>query len=157
MDLVWAPGAFSHLDLWWENPYYARLFERMSSFTRLILFDKRGTGLSDRPATVATLEGWGRLQRTSMTPAARVALSNMNARIDIRAILPTIQVPTLVLVREDDPIVAVDEARAMAGLIPGARFMVLPGQGQLFFDIWEEMVALSPAQGSSSPTAASMR
>src|SRR5207244_3006048 len=56
VDLVLAPGAVSHLDLWWESHYWARLFERMGSFSRLILFDKRGTGLSDRPVTVATLE-----------------------------------------------------------------------------------------------------
>ena len=56
IDLVLAPGSVSHLDLWWESPYWARLFERMGSFSRLILFDKRGTGLSDRPVTVATLE-----------------------------------------------------------------------------------------------------
>ena len=247
VDLVLAPGTVSHLDLWWESPYWARLFERMASFSRLILFDKRGTGLSDRPVTVATLEeriddiravmdavgserahvfglseggsmaclfaatypsrtrslvlygtaprwsrapdypwqqteeeqeallakriaaGWeldptspewrrwlgapvrddpaflewfARQRRAGGTPAAHLALSRMNAKLDIRAILPTIHVPTLVMNREDDPEVAVDEARAMAALIPGARFVVLPGEGHQFFDIWEEVVAL---------------
>ena len=247
MDLVLAPGTVSHLDLWWESPYWARLFERMASFSRLILFDKRGTGLSDRPVTVATLEeriddiravmdavgserahvfgpseggsmaclfaatypsrtrslilygtaprwtrapdypwqqteeeqeallakhmaaGWdwdlttpewrrwlgapvrddpaflewfARQRRAGGTPAAHLALSRMNAKIDIRAVLPTIRVPTLVMNRQDDPEVAVDEARAMAALIPGARFVALPGQGHFFFDIWEEVVAL---------------
>jgi pimeloyl-ACP methyl ester carboxylesterase len=55
-DLVWAPGTASHLDLEWESPPRARFFERLGSFCRLIRFDKRGTGLSDRPAHVATLE-----------------------------------------------------------------------------------------------------
>ncbi len=244
-DLVWAPGAVSHLDLWWEDPYSVRLFERMSSFCRLILFDKRGTGLSDRPTAVATLEeriddiravmdaagsqsahvlgpseggsmaclfaatypervrslilygtkprwtrsldypwgwtveereaalqkhiaaGWkfdfatpewrrwlgagvrddpaflewfGRQRRIGASPAAQIALSRMNSKIDIRDILPTIRVPTLVLCREDDPVVSVDEARAMAERIPDAQFVVLPGQGHLFYDIWEEVV-----------------
>ena len=47
-DLVWVPGYISHLDWSWSDPGLARLFERLSSFRRLILFDKRGTGLSDR-------------------------------------------------------------------------------------------------------------
>src|SRR5713226_2544179 len=209
VDLVWAPGSVSHLDLWWECPYFVRLFERVSVFSRLILFDKRGTGLSDRPTAVATLEeriddiraimdavgstsahlfgpseggsmaclfaatypqrtrsltiygtkprwtrgpdypwgptdeeleatiekriatGWsleylaspemrhwmgapvcddpaflewfGRNRRAGGSPAAHVALSRMNAKIDIRPVLSTIQVPTLVLCRVDDP------------------------------------------------------
>jgi len=55
-DFVWVPGALSNLDLWWENPHYTRVFDRIASFSRLVLFDKRGTGLSDRPADVAPLE-----------------------------------------------------------------------------------------------------
>jgi pimeloyl-ACP methyl ester carboxylesterase len=48
VDLVLVPGWMSHLELAWEEPSYARLFRRLASFSRLILFDKRGTGLSDR-------------------------------------------------------------------------------------------------------------
>ena len=55
-DVVWAPGTMSHLDLDWEIPQRARFFERFSKFCRLIRFDKRGTGLSDRPVKMATLE-----------------------------------------------------------------------------------------------------
>jgi pimeloyl-ACP methyl ester carboxylesterase/class 3 adenylate cyclase len=55
-DLVFAPGFVSNVELWWEEPILARFFERLTSFTRLVLFDKRGTGLSDRPGGVATLE-----------------------------------------------------------------------------------------------------
>jgi len=56
VDLVWAPGTASHLELSSEFPALASLFERLSSFARLIRFDKRGTGMSDRPTDVATLE-----------------------------------------------------------------------------------------------------
>ncbi len=56
VDMVWAPGTVSHLDLDWEWPPKARFLEKLSSFCRLIRFDKRGTGLSDRPLNVATLE-----------------------------------------------------------------------------------------------------
>ena len=56
LDVVMAPGTMSHLDLDWEIPNRALFFERFSSFCRLIRFDKRGTGLSDRPLKMATLE-----------------------------------------------------------------------------------------------------
>ena len=55
-DLVFVPGFVSHVEEWWEEPLCARFFERLAAFSRLILFDKRGTGLSDRVAEVPTLE-----------------------------------------------------------------------------------------------------
>ncbi len=55
-DVVLAPGTMSHLDLDWESPQRALFFERFRKFCRLIRFDKRGTGLSDRPVKMATLE-----------------------------------------------------------------------------------------------------
>ena len=57
-DLVVVPGWISHLEYQWEEPSYARFLERLASFSRLILFDKRGSGLSDRVSTSAlpTLE-----------------------------------------------------------------------------------------------------
>ncbi len=54
--LVYAPGTVSHLDLDWEFPLRAEFFQRLSSMFRLVRFDKRGTGLSDRPTIMATLE-----------------------------------------------------------------------------------------------------
>jgi len=56
VDVVMAPGTMSHLDLDWEIPRRALFYERFSRFCRLIRFDKRGTGLSDRPVKMATLE-----------------------------------------------------------------------------------------------------
>jgi DNA-binding SARP family transcriptional activator/pimeloyl-ACP methyl ester carboxylesterase len=55
-ELLMIPGWVSHLALDWEEPYWVRWCERMTAFARLIRFDKRGTGLSDRPAGVPTLE-----------------------------------------------------------------------------------------------------
>lgn len=49
-DLVFVPGWISHLEHSWEEPALARFLRRLASFSRLILFDKRGTGLSDRVA-----------------------------------------------------------------------------------------------------------
>jgi pimeloyl-ACP methyl ester carboxylesterase len=54
-DLVFVPGFVSNIDLLWEMKW-AYLFNRLSAFSRLILFDKRGTGLSDRDVGIATLE-----------------------------------------------------------------------------------------------------
>jgi pimeloyl-ACP methyl ester carboxylesterase/class 3 adenylate cyclase len=48
LDLVLAPGFVSHLEHSWEDPALARFLRRLASFSRLIVFDKRGTGLSDR-------------------------------------------------------------------------------------------------------------
>jgi class 3 adenylate cyclase len=56
LDLVLVPGFVSHLDLDWEEPRYAHLLRRLSSFARLLLFDKRGTGLSDRTIGLPDLE-----------------------------------------------------------------------------------------------------
>jgi class 3 adenylate cyclase len=58
IDLVLLPGWISHLEVAWEQPRLANSFRRLSSFCRLILIDKRGTGLSDRvsPNNLPTLE-----------------------------------------------------------------------------------------------------
>jgi pimeloyl-ACP methyl ester carboxylesterase len=55
-DLVLVPGWVSNIDVFWEEPTLARFLTRLASFSRLILFDKRGTGLSDRVADMPNLE-----------------------------------------------------------------------------------------------------
>jgi class 3 adenylate cyclase len=228
IDMVLAPGTVSHLGLDWERPDRVGMIQRLSSFCRLIRFDKRGTGLSDRPLTVATLEQrtddiravmeaagseravqfgisegasmacvfsatypektrslivwgaqarwfqthdypWGMTQEESdrliadcrenwpslwyltgpgagiprddqelldfwvrygqaaASPAAAAALEEMNQQIDVRDILSTIRVPTLVMNRRGDPVAHVDAARQIADSIPGARFIDFPG------------------------------
>lgn len=56
LDIVFVPGFVSNLDISWEAPGRVEFYSRLASFSRLILFDKRGTGLSDRLAGIATLE-----------------------------------------------------------------------------------------------------
>jgi class 3 adenylate cyclase len=58
IDLVYVPGFVSHVEIVWEEPHAVRFIERLASFARLIIFDKRGTGLSDRVPTseLPTLE-----------------------------------------------------------------------------------------------------
>jgi pimeloyl-ACP methyl ester carboxylesterase len=54
VDLVWAYGLASNIEVFWEEPSLAAFLRRLSEFTRLILFDRRGCGLSDRHGTTAT-------------------------------------------------------------------------------------------------------
>jgi pimeloyl-ACP methyl ester carboxylesterase len=56
IDLLYVPGFISHLDLQWGDPAFTSFFERLASFARVILFDKRGTGLSDPVSGIPTLE-----------------------------------------------------------------------------------------------------
>lgn len=56
VDLVYAQGAYTHLEIYWELPQFRRYCERLAEFSRLILFDKRGMGMSDRVPGATTLE-----------------------------------------------------------------------------------------------------
>ena len=230
VDFVFVPGWVSHLESWWEADAPARFFRRIASFSRLIMFDKRGTGLSDHFTGVPTLEersddvravmeavgstaaflcglseggpmsvlfsaaypdrtrgliligsnvrivkspdwpygktpeewqefregieDWGqgglinlflpsfagderakryfsRWQRMSASPSTALALFDANTQIDIRHILPQVQVPTLVIHRTDEPVVSVGNARYAAEHIPGARLLEQPGEDHL--------------------------
>jgi pimeloyl-ACP methyl ester carboxylesterase/DNA-binding winged helix-turn-helix (wHTH) protein len=233
IDLVFVMGWVSHLEYFWNEPSFARFLRRLAGFSRLILFDKRGTGLSDRSAGLPTLEErmedvravmnaadsrravllgvseggpmcslfaathpeqtealvmigtyarrlrapdypwgptgedreafcrdilehwggpvgietrapsvaadpafrewWAAYLRMGASPAAAVALTRMNAQIDVRHVLPTIRVPTLVLHRTGDRCLLVEEGRYVASLIPGARFVEQPGDDHLPF------------------------
>ncbi len=55
-DLVLVPGSLSHVELGWETEPAALMYRRLSRFSRMITFDKRGTGLSDRSVELPTLE-----------------------------------------------------------------------------------------------------
>jgi class 3 adenylate cyclase len=76
-------------------------------------------------------EFWGRFERAAASPGAFAALMRMNAEIDVRHVLPTIRVPTLVLHREGDSAVNVDQGRYIAERIPGAKYVELPGVDHL--------------------------
>jgi class 3 adenylate cyclase len=235
IDLVYVMGWVSHLEAFWMDPAQERFFRRLASFSRLILFDKRGTGLPDRVAInqLPTLEermddvravmdavgskqaalfgvseggpmcalfsatypqrtsalimygsyakrvwdpeypwaprpeerqrwydqleqGWGGVVdintlaptaagdprfrewwatylRMSASPGAALALGRMNTQVDIRHVLPTIRVPTLIVHRVGDRDIDVGGARYMAERIPGAKYVELPGDDHLPF------------------------
>jgi class 3 adenylate cyclase len=236
LDLVYVPGLASHLELFWEEPAYSRFLHRLASFSRLILMDRLGTGLSDRlpPNQASTFEqrmddiravmdtvgseraallgwseggslcatfaatypqrtaalvmygsmprflrdedyGWGmppeemeafiaaipqawgqdeellrlwapsvadesgprrwwmRFGRLAASPGAAHALFRMVSQLDVRDILPTIRVPTLIIHRTDDTLIRVEHARYMAERIPEARLVELPGEDHLWW------------------------
>src|SRR5438034_2456643 len=231
LDLVFVPQVISNVEIFWENPRWAAFMRELASFSRLLLFDRRGVGLSDRPSGVPPLEQrmddvravldavgseraalfgtgpdgamavlfaatypervtalvlfavpprglwasdypWGLREdaaqnyieeserrfaepdfiaqlaqrmyptiagdeevlawavhatRLSATPGALAALRRMNLEIDIRSVLPTIRVPTLVLHRTGDRYVPVDVSRLVAEQVPGALYRELDG------------------------------
>ena len=74
-----------------------------------------------------TTRAWGRFLRLAASPAVAAAVIRMIFELDVRAILPTIRVPTLVVSRRDNPLFPADAGRAVAELIPGAVFVEVPG------------------------------
>jgi class 3 adenylate cyclase len=236
-------GYLTNLEVYWEEPSYRRFVQRLAGFTRVILFDKRGMGLSDRttvgtleermddvravmdavgseravlmgvsegaplsmlfaashpertaalifcggevkevttddwpwghstleefdqglkkllaggidwgkPAPVfyapsrarepALMEWFGRLERSSASPAAAVAFMRMGSEIDVRHVAPSIHVPTLVMHKQRDPVVRFEQGRWLAETIPDARFVELAGQDHApWFDTADEVI-----------------
>jgi class 3 adenylate cyclase len=229
LDLVLVSTWFSHVEARWDLPGYVRYLRRLSSFSRLISFDKYGMGLSDpipskelppledwmddvsavmdavgieraaimgvaeaspmaelfaatypertsalvlvsatarisaapgyeigAPPDVqerlismaeqawgrrdliaainpslagdsAAAEAWGRYFRLSASPATAAAVMRMLFELDVRDVLPTIRVPTLVVHRQDNPIVTIEQGRYVADQIEGASFVAVPG------------------------------
>lgn len=232
-DLVLVNGWVSHLDYMWSHPLIERFLLRLASFVRLIMFDKRGTGLSDRVADLPCLqtrmddvravmeaarsskaallgvsegvpmsilfaatypervshlvlyggmarstatedypwapysdglemnlqslsqwwatgfaldvfapslaedenfrEWWKGFERTAASPGAMAQLIKMFGEIDVRPLLKSIQVPTLIVHRKGDRVANYRGARWMAQQIPTARYIQLPGFDHLPF------------------------
>ena len=233
LDLVFVPGFVSHLEYQWEYPESVRFFERLASFSRLIRFDKRGTGLSDRVGGIPSLEQrmddvravmdavgsdraalfgiseggpmsllfaatypartaalviygsyarrawavdhtfgrtveemdrvldtmerewggpvgmeiwapsmigderfrhwWANYLRLAASPGAAVTVMRMNMEIDVRHVLPSVRVPTLIGHRTGDRLTFVEQGRYLAERIPGARLAELPGDDHMPF------------------------
>jgi DNA-binding winged helix-turn-helix (wHTH) protein/alpha-beta hydrolase superfamily lysophospholipase len=233
IDVVFVPGWITHLEYGWQQPRVAHFFRGLAAFSRLILFDKRGTGLSDRVPEHPTLQDrmddvravmvavgseraalfgmseggqmamlfaathpdrvlalavyatfakrvwspdypwaptpeqrqrwmnlleadwggktdldtlapsvshdkefiawWGTYLRLGASPGAAQSLARFNTQTDVRAVLPAIAVPTLVLHRTGDRDVDVEEARYLASHIPAARLAELDGDDHLIY------------------------
>jgi class 3 adenylate cyclase len=88
-----------------------------------------GSGMSEEDR-----ERIRRFWRSATTRGALAALERMNLDLDIRGVLPTIHVPTLVMNRTNDPVANVEAARDLASRIEGARFMEFAGNEHPFFE-----------------------
>jgi pimeloyl-ACP methyl ester carboxylesterase/class 3 adenylate cyclase len=227
VDVVWEPPWISNIELYWEEPSASHFLNRLASFSRLIMFDRRNTGSSDRsgmapsleeqvddlravmdevsseraalvgaseggsqcvmfaatyPERVSALvlygtnacfgwseetpsgwteknramllenvrknwgtalgieafapsraedenfrEWWARLLRLGASPDAAIANLHVAFAVDVRAVLPAVRVPTLVIHRTEDRMVRVENGRYLAEKIPGARLVEVPG------------------------------
>jgi class 3 adenylate cyclase len=232
-DVVYVPGAFSHVELTWTVPSQAAFRRRLASFCRLIMFDKRGTGLSDpapgpqtleermddvlavmdavsseRAVMLGTSEGgamatlfaatypercvslilygacarwlaapdypqgrppelvkaggqiwidgwgsgkslavlapslardpnfrqwWGKFERHSVRPGMVEPIFEAINQLDVRAVLPAIRVPSLIMHRREDRLIDVANARYLAASIPRARYVELDGEDHIYF------------------------
>jgi class 3 adenylate cyclase len=94
-------------------------------------------GLEERAPSVAGdpkfREWWATYLRMGASPGAALALTQMNAEIDVRQVLPSVHVPTLVIHRDGDQCLKVEEGRYVAERIPSAKYVELPGQDHLPF------------------------
>ncbi len=249
-DIVLISGFVSHLELDWEDPRHALFLQRLGSMGRLIRFDKRGTGMSDRPSGIPDLEArmhdvlavmdaagskravligyseggpmaillaamhpsrvsslvlygsyarrtwapdypypqtaeqraeytehlvtgwdweadmrmrnpsadvamqrwWARRMRAAATPGTIRALMNMNDSVDVRQVLPSVRVPTLVLHRTQDALFSVEEAAYLAERIPGAELRILEGADHFVAGDPEQLIdAIEPFVASHRP------
>lgn len=89
-----------------------------------------GPSLANDPAMV---QACGRYERLAASPRAAVDLLRLSTRVDVRHVLPSIHVPTLVLHRRDERFIPVENGRYLAEHIPGARLVELRGSDHLFF------------------------
>ena len=94
-------------------------------------------GIDERAPSVANdpkfRDWWATYLRMGASPGAAVALTKMNAGIDVRNVLPSIRVPSLIIHRTDDQCLKVEEGRFVADRIPGAKFVEFPGNDHLPF------------------------
>jgi class 3 adenylate cyclase len=127
--MSWAP------DYEWAFPA-----EQREAFVRDGGLAMWGTGsrlaaLSPSSADNSRLVEWmGRLERLAASPGWAGKLMLANGQVDVRAVLPSIRVPTLVMHRANDRFIDIRHSRYAADHIPGARFVVLPGSEALFGD-----------------------
>lgn len=121
VELVVTPGFISNIEYYWDEPRSARWLTAMARFARVTIFDKRGTGLSDRVAVLPTMEE---------------RIGDMRAVMDAAGIdLGAVRAPTLVIHKTDDAMVPVAGGRELASLIPNAKLFEMPGRDHLpWFD-----------------------
>jgi len=88
---------------------------------------------------------WASYLRMGASPGAALGLTRMNAEIDVRSVLPTVRVPTLVLHRTHDRCLSVEEGRFLARLVPDALMIEVPGEDHLPF-VGDQDALLDPIE-----------
>ncbi len=86
-----------------------------------------------RDPTARLRQWFGKLERLAASPGTAAKLMLMNAEVDVRAVLPSIQAPTLVIHRSGDRYIDVRHSQCLADNIPGARLLMLPGEEAISF------------------------
>ena len=118
-----------------EMPWASTPTERLARFDELVRAWGTGSNLQDMAPSVADdprMRDWlGKLERLSTTPAGVIRLAENLATHDVRPLLPTLRVPTLVLHRVGDRFIDIGHSRLFAERIPGARLVELPGADSL--------------------------
>lgn len=104
--------------------------------------EERAPSRADDPAF---RQWWASYLRMGASPGAALGLTHMNAEIDVRHVLPTIRVPTLVLHRTHDRCLSVEEGRFLSRQVPGARWIEVPGEDHLPF-VGDQESLLAPIQ-----------
>lgn len=110
-----------------QQAFFDRFVSEMGTGQNL---DLQGPSGADDPRFV---RWWARFERLVATPSAYRELAVIFRDLDVRAVLPSIQAPTLVLQRTGDRITPVDQARYLAGTIPAARLVEFPGDDHIPF------------------------
>jgi class 3 adenylate cyclase len=120
-----------------EYPWAPTTEERQHFFEEIRRDWGGPVGIEERAPTLSHdaqfREWWATYLRMGASPGAALALTQMNAEIDVRQVLPTIRVPVLVIHRKEDQCLKVEEGRYVAERIPGAKYVELPGVDHLPF------------------------
>jgi class 3 adenylate cyclase len=113
--------------------------------TSAVVVDMRGTGElhhqlnPDMAWNEEIRAAWARDERLAASPRTAALMLPLAAGLDVRAVLPTIRVPTLVLQHAGDPIIVPDRGKDVAALIPGAKYVEVPGRNWYHFvEPWRE-------------------
>jgi class 3 adenylate cyclase len=134
-DLVYVPNWASPIDLIWEQPAFRRFLERLTTFSRLILFDKRGSGSSDHvaPDTLATLETWADDIVTVMDTVG----SERTAVVGAMTGVPIVTLFAATHPQRTAALVLLNPARSVAyGDLPGLGFEDLDDTMLAFKKLW---------------------
>jgi class 3 adenylate cyclase len=154
-------GTFANME--WDDSFAAPLADNPRALEEMIEERWAGgfPGLDVWAPTFAGSEqnrqAFAHFMRSAASPAAAVGLIRMNWEIDVRPILPAIQVPTLILHRRGERAIGVKHARYLADQIPDAKYVEMPGVDHLLFAGDHEAIAATVEEFLTSSRRAHQR